>query len=178
MIVHMQSGYLKESDGALSMKPAELTANINRIADTLRRLRWTIVHVLQTFNRLDATEYCIEELLSGLDRRIRAATGDNAPVCPFEQGDFIVGGKMFSGFDARGSLSDLLSQNGTSRVAVCGVKTGTCVLDTAEDAHRREGYPTFVFADCTAEDNQMDHRGSLEEIGQMGITVANAFQAI
>lgn len=66
-----------------------------------------------------------------------------------------------------------LKQTPVKTLALCGVETHVCVLQTALDAIER-GYKVFVIADCIASRNDFDRDIALDFMAKAGVRILSA----
>jgi nicotinamidase/pyrazinamidase len=84
---------------------------------------------------------------------------------PVKKKDIIVKKKRFSAFYGT-SLDDILQENNISEVAVLGVCTSICVMDTVGDLRNRD-YKVIVYKKGVADFDQNAHRFALERMSNI-----------
>ena len=84
---------------------------------------------------------------------------------PVKKKDIIVKKKRYSAFYGT-NLDDVLQENNISEVAVVGVCTSICVMDTVGDLRNRD-YEVIVYKKGVADFDQKAHRFALERMSNI-----------
>lgn len=93
-----------------------------------------------------------------------------------EPGDYLVEKRRWSAFFGT-DLDLLLRRLDVSRLYLCGVQTPNCIRSTACDANALD-YECAVLADATASATQAVQEANLFDLGNMGIEILTADEAI
>ena len=174
LVVDMQNYYVMEGQGAYSPAARKLVPNINRLAETMRRVGSTVIWAR---NYVDARAF--ETWSVHYDRMTEAKRATRArSLSKGELGfriwheldtrddDLYIDKARYSAFiDTACGLEDALKKRGIDTLIVCGVSTNVCVESTARDAMMLN-YRVLIAADACAAGSETLHEATLNSFYQ------------
>jgi ureidoacrylate peracid hydrolase len=169
LVVDMQNYYIMEGQGAYSPAARTLVPNINRLAETMRRIGGSVIwarnyvddHAFRSwsvhYDRMtEAKRVTRERSLSkgGLGFHIWHELDTR-------EDDLYIDKARYSAFiDTACGLEDLLRTRDVDTLVVCGVSTNVCVESTARDAMMLN-YRVLIAADACAAGSETLHAATL-----------------
>jgi len=113
------------------------------------------IKLIKGFKTLNAPVYFTEQYPKGLgrtDEKIKDALGENEPI-----------EKMSFSCRGGGNLFMELRDNGIEQVALCGVESHVCVMQTALDLVAN-GFQVHVAADAVSSRRELDYKAALDRM--------------
>lgn len=113
------------------------------------------IKLIKGFKTLNTPVYYTEQYPKGLgrtDKRIKEALGENEPI-----------EKMSFSCRCAGNLFMELRDNGIDQIALCGIESHVCVMQTALDLIAN-GFQVHVAADAISSRREFDYRTAIDRM--------------
>ena len=169
LVIDMQNFYLMEGQGAYCAPAKSLVPNINRLAETMRRIGGTVIWARNIVDARALKSWSTHYDRMTDARRAARARGLAKGDAGFQiwngldtrENDLYVDKTRYSAFigDSSG-IETMLSERGIDTLILCGVTTNVCVESTARDAMMLN-YRALIAADACAANSETLHTASL-----------------
>ena len=176
LVIDMQNAFV--APGALLEVPAArgIVANINRLADSLRKIGSLVVWVRSTFSKNGRAGFRLyfdhfAPGTSGEEIRDDLSEGSNGHAFWHElnrhNDDLVVDKDRFSAFiNGASDLEKTLLANGIDTLAVAGTLTNVCCESTVRDAMMRD-FKCIMVEDANAAQTDEEHLTALENVARV-----------
>jgi ureidoacrylate peracid hydrolase len=169
LVVDMHNYYLMEGQGAYNPAARTLVPNINRLAETMRRIGGSVIWARNYVDEHVSKSWSVHyDRMTEAKRRMRERSlskgGPGFPIwheLDTRDDDLYIDKARYSAFiDTACGIENVLKTRGIDTLVVCGVSTNVCVESTARDAMMLN-YRVLIAADACAAGSETLHAATL-----------------